>query len=577
MSTAPSEYDVFLSYSHDDTQWVEENLYAPLCRYRFESNGHRPRVFFDRSKEGIRVGQVWIDAIADAIAQSPWFIPVYSASYFQRPMCMHELRIALGINPGKLNPIMLVRRGQEPDALARQLPTSVIPIHYLLTSEPDWFERLCAVLNLRPETEQAALAFLDQPATVLVNHTLPPIRVAIQTKAGNEILPREDAITLSAEGCTVHGTLTVKADRGTARFSDLSIADVQASTRLVARAEGLEPVHSNPFAVAAQAAPATPTRVPPQIPWTGEAVFFSSGRALAVIRDDAVRIYSLAGEALLPQQQVPFTGRLRLRRRGGPYIVLADWSGTIYVFREDGAFRTWSFGSNGGGFVVPAEVVIDGDQIYVGFWSGAVWRLSLSAEPALVLSHDGGVQALAAAHGRLHVCGFDGNLWSYQVGQRMNARMLEPAVWLLKAYPDCLLAVGDRRMYHIKLDSPQVFDEPLPVGEVAATLGEGEMAVVIDQGGAGACLKADLVRAAGFRTAPGAVPVDCDRSGRYCVLANLDGSRTLLVQNRIVFSHVEGTLAVAPSGDRYALGERNGIRILDASEMEALIQGALAK
>src|SRR5262249_13306052 len=120
---------------------------------------------------------------------------------------------------------------------------------------------------------------------------------------------------------------------------------------------------------------------------------------------------------------------------------------------------------------------------------------------------------------------------------------------------------------------PAVFSERLPTAGVAAVLGDGDTPLVIDVQGRGVCLSAELLRRASFHTTPGAVPLGCDQAGQHYVLLNPDCSRTLLVHARITFRRPAGTLAVAPAADRFALGEPNGIRILEARTFARLMRG----
>jgi len=59
--------------------------------------------------------------------------------------------------------------------------------------------------------------------------------------------------------------------------------------------------------------------------------------------------------------------------------------------------------------------------------------------------------------------------------------------------------------------------------------------------------------------------VSADDGGRYCVLANPDGSRALLYDERVVLNHPDGTLAVSGGADWFAVGEPGGIRVLTAA------------
>lgn len=579
MTPENPDYDIFISYSRDQLEWVEKNLYDRLCRCRLRSNGLRPKTFFDKSRDGVRGGDAWVKRIVQAIQQCTHFLPVYSENYFRSTPCNREMDYAFETNfndeRARFTPIMHLERGQDPTSIIGLVPAHLTRFHFLIIRQSDWFQRLCDAIGLIPECEQGTLVFLDQPTNICVNHTLPAIRVMIREQLSGKALQWKEPVTLQAEGCTLQGGLTVQSDQGVATFTGLSVSAPMARTRLTATAEGLEKAESDFFAVTALVSPPRPPKgPPPQIPFVGEAFFFASGQAVVVLHPGAVRAYHIDGRSLLPPPgEARFPGRLRLVRREGEYLALADWSGSVYLFREDGAWQFWPFGDADQGFIVPGDLVLDGHSLCVGYWSGAVWRLALGEQPARVLYHDAGIQGFAVVKDRFYVCGFDGNMWVYQHGHTVNVFHLEPSIWLVKAYEDGLLTVGDDKMYHISPTTHEVFKHNLPIGNVTAVLADVDMPVLINADGVGATVTSQLVKRSVFHTAPGAVPVSGDRAGRYCVLLNPDGSRTLLFQRKIVFSHLGGTLAVAPGGDRFALGEKTGIRILDALDFERLIGG----
>ena len=88
---APVDYDVFISYAHDDLAWVLEHVYAPLQNARLP-DGDKLKLFFDTAE--IHTGTAWHDRIYRAIDGSRVVVPVYSARYFERPHCNAELRRA---------------------------------------------------------------------------------------------------------------------------------------------------------------------------------------------------------------------------------------------------------------------------------------------------------------------------------------------------------------------------------------------------------------------------------------------------------------------------------------------------
>lgn len=86
-----NDYDVFVSYAHDEFAWVYENVFVPLKDAR-TAGGRKLEIFFDTSS--IRVGAGWQDKISLAIDGSRFVVPVYSKTYFERPYCRFEIKRA---------------------------------------------------------------------------------------------------------------------------------------------------------------------------------------------------------------------------------------------------------------------------------------------------------------------------------------------------------------------------------------------------------------------------------------------------------------------------------------------------
>jgi len=86
-----NDYDVFISYAHDELSWVYENVFVPLKDAR-TAGGRKLEIFFDTSS--IRVGSAWQDKISLAIDGSRFVVPVYSKTYFERPYCRFEIKRA---------------------------------------------------------------------------------------------------------------------------------------------------------------------------------------------------------------------------------------------------------------------------------------------------------------------------------------------------------------------------------------------------------------------------------------------------------------------------------------------------
>lgn len=82
------DYDVFVSYAHEEREWVTRHVLAPL-RAATLPNGKKLSVFFDTST--IRAGTAWQAALALGIDASRFIIPVYSQTYFSQPYCRFEI------------------------------------------------------------------------------------------------------------------------------------------------------------------------------------------------------------------------------------------------------------------------------------------------------------------------------------------------------------------------------------------------------------------------------------------------------------------------------------------------------
>lgn len=105
------DYDVFISYAHEEGAWVFEHVVMPIRAARL-SDGRELKVFFDT--EEIRYGTSWQDKISLALDGSRFIVPVYSETYFTRPYCNFEIKRAHmnWINAGSESRIVLpIMRG----------------------------------------------------------------------------------------------------------------------------------------------------------------------------------------------------------------------------------------------------------------------------------------------------------------------------------------------------------------------------------------------------------------------------------------------------------------------------------
>jgi hypothetical protein len=572
MSNAATDYDVFISYAREDSAWVRENLYLPLLGCHLP-DGRRPRVFFDVGEEGIQIGQSFPDAIANAIQKSTRVVPVYSRIYFSKEMCLFELKKAFQLDPngttGKLTPILIAEQGLP------EVPFLVNHLNYYTTASTDWFERLCKALGLVRTAKRYVLEFQGHPGDVFVNHTLPVVKVLLRSEDGAPV-PVE-SITIANPENTLHGTTTRATAQGVAVFDDLSIGEPASATCLVARVTGIAEARSRPLAVhgVGTSRPSQPITAAREIRALGEPIFFERGSALAILGEDQASVFDLDGEPLQQGDPLALPQRLRVVRRGGNLIALGDWAGNIHLLSDTGRQHTWPAPMREGGFTVPADLDIVGEFVYAAYWSGNVYRLALDQPPERIALCSEGVQALAVTQDRLLVADFSGLLRIYREGRLVNSTPLDPTVWMLKTYPDGIIAIGDRRCYRVTPDGMQPLGFDLPIDGVASVDENSLCPTVLGADGKGFRMNAHL-EFTGFHTTPGAVAVSSDNAGVYCVLVNADGSRTLLVKDRIVFTHPAGTMAVSPRGDWFALGGPHETQLLDSAGLQQILrQGAV--
>ena len=93
------EHDVFISYSHNDYDWVKENLYLPLTEFK-KKDGSKLKIFFD--EKSIGVGEQFTIKYMKGIADSKVIIPVISETYNVKNHCQNELNMAIKRSVEKL-------------------------------------------------------------------------------------------------------------------------------------------------------------------------------------------------------------------------------------------------------------------------------------------------------------------------------------------------------------------------------------------------------------------------------------------------------------------------------------------
>jgi hypothetical protein len=569
-------YDIFISYAREDSEWVIKNLHEPLLQCRTADN-RRPRIYLDLSEEGTKQGRSFIDEMADALLRSHKIIPVYSKKYFLKEMTEWELKKSWQLDPtgklGKVNPILIDPEGE------KFIPFIVNDIQYLdIFCIVDWFTRLIKNLGLTVPTKlkPAKIVFKNKITDIAVNHTLPSLEITIEDEDG--VVKCEENISISSEQGELQGTLIVKSDKGKAIFADLLFGDVVNSTRLVAASEGYESGFSTPFAVF------TPPPVHPiikadvqqeeedfiDIPRTGlETIFFKNGKALAIFDSDGIAIFNTAGNLLC---EIPFPGRIRFIKGKGSLLAAADWSGNVVVIYDDGRYYHHALGNQNWEFNVIGDMAFNDEILYVGFWSGVIFKLTPSNAPVIEISHNEGIQGFAVLCEQLYVCDLKGNLCIYQEEKLVGKHKLAPPLFLIKAFEDSVIAIGEKKVYQLKINRSNVIDEEHQLSGVSGVLGDADIIFVVDVKGKGLRYDKNLDVRSRFHTKPGAVPISADNAGKICIFRYPDGARVLLLNDKIVYSHLSGVFSISPKSDYFVVGDKTGTKLYESKFLPKLYE-----
>lgn len=563
------EWDVFVSYSSKDAGWVLGEFYPALRALRTTA-GRRPSIFVDTAEEGIPPAVNWVDYLSVAVQRSRFFVAVYSSHYFHNDICDLEITWALQRHArrgGFIVPIVL------DSAALTEVPYKLNQIAWLKVTTLDWFDRLRRHLGLVADHRRSVLRMSPVPGEIVVNHTLPTVRVELIDGDTGRHVPDAGPVTIRAEppSAGLRGTLLSSAENGLASFGDLSFLAAHPEVRLVVEVPGGESLIGESFAVVDHARSAAPHLAPVEIPLrVGECArlrFFPDGRTLAVVGGDDFGIYSDQG---MPLSHTRIAGPVRLWASGEKRLAVADWSGQVVLGLPDGTAQVCRFDDGSAGLSVPGAMCFAGDRLYVGMWSGAIWMVDPdSPAPRQVLHHPAGVQTLTRLGDQLVFVDLDGRLMRETRGGgvvRVVDQPLESVVLGMWAAADCAVAVGTDRVYRVDIDPPDVIPRKLPVSAVATAAAESSC-FLVGADGRGLRFDQELNVHGGFWVAPGAEPVELDRAGEVAVFAYPDGSYALMVSERIVLTHLTGPVAVTPDGSRVAIAEESGIRFTTLGEL----------
>ena len=99
------KYDVFISYSRSQSDWVNKNIYEPLVAFR-KPNGDKLNIFFD--KQSIGIGEAFTAKYMWAIVDTKNFIAILSEDYYAKNHCRNELDCAVKRKVEKLLNIQMI-------------------------------------------------------------------------------------------------------------------------------------------------------------------------------------------------------------------------------------------------------------------------------------------------------------------------------------------------------------------------------------------------------------------------------------------------------------------------------------
>jgi TIR domain-containing protein len=554
-------WDVFISYAREDYQHAKD-LYDALRECVTEAE-QRPAVYLDVSREGTPPGRDFQQFLQEALPRSRHVIALYSQVYFTKELCQWELHQAIDLNkdrPGRLIPLMI-----DPGA-STHVPFLAGKIHWLTVTRPTWFDELCQVLELRraPDTRRD-LRFDSGPPDVLVNHTLPEVRVTIAGPDGAPVQSSADRVTISTEpaGLGLSGTRSSDTDHGTAVFTDLSFQEPVPEVRLIASAAGCAPVVTTPFQVREPGRPEPVSAGQSALAGRGRPVFFPSGHALVLLDGDLLTVFT---QDLKKAEAARLRGGPRLWARGSSQLAVADWSGRVILADPSGRVHVTDLAAAANGLCVPGALAFRGEELLVGMWEGTVWSISAGAPAQRLQHYPAGIQLLAASEDRLLAAELDGRL-TVQADQDVTTHSLEPLLLGLADGPGCTLIVAERLVYRLDTVTGRLVTIEPPVTPVAHMLPGRRLTTIVDDAGRGVCFDSEVAVRTGFHTAPGARPVSGGGDDRLLVFEYPGGAHVLMRDGRIGFT-ASGPLAIAPDGQLAALSDGEQVILLPPDELE---------
>lgn len=139
------KYDIFISYSRSQSEWVEQYIYKPLQAYT-KPDGSKLSIFFD--KKSIGIGEAFTSKYMWAIVDSNYFLPVLSEDYYKKNHCRNEIDLAFKRQVEKLMQFKMVALS---DAA---VPEIYRHINYLEKNRnPDFIHQIESVFNADGSSE----------------------------------------------------------------------------------------------------------------------------------------------------------------------------------------------------------------------------------------------------------------------------------------------------------------------------------------------------------------------------------------------------------------------------------------
>jgi len=140
-------YDIFISYSQADLDWVKTHLLAKL-QHCEGTDGRQLRIFHDLSS--IPGGAPWRQTLAQGIQHCQHFLAVYSPAYFASRWCLWELGLAAIRDPNQQDGIVVPVHFETPD-----IPFEFRTMQALDATRADFYPRLYTALGVTSRRQAA--------------------------------------------------------------------------------------------------------------------------------------------------------------------------------------------------------------------------------------------------------------------------------------------------------------------------------------------------------------------------------------------------------------------------------------